>query len=136
MTVVLGASQFLLRRSDLAASAREDVELIRRAAERTASITQQLLAFSRRQVLELRDVDLNRVVQTIEPVLRRSLAESHELIVRLRLRDAVVRADPRQLEQVLLNLTLNARDAMQAGGHLTIETGQRGARGGGHRLGG
>jgi two-component system cell cycle sensor histidine kinase/response regulator CckA len=123
MTVVLGASQFLLRRPDLAPSAREDVELIRRAAERTASITQQLLAFSRRQVLELRDVDLNRVVQTIEPVLRRSLAESHELAVRLELRDAVVRADPRQLEQVLLNLTLNARDAMPGGGRLTIETG-------------
>jgi PAS domain S-box-containing protein len=122
MTVVLGASQFLLRRPDLAPSAREDIELIRRAAERTASITQQLLAFSRRQVLELRDVDLNRVVQTIEPVLRRSLAENHELIVRLRLRDAVVRADPRQLEQVLLNLTLNARDAMSGGGRLTIET--------------
>ena len=122
MTVVLGASQFLLRRSDLAPSAREDVELIRRAAERTASITQQLLAFSRRQLLELRDVDLNRVVQTLEPVLRRSLSEDHELIVRLRLRDAVVRADPRQLEQVLLNLTLNARDAMPDGGRLTIET--------------
>ena len=122
MTVVLGASQFLLRRSDLAPSAREDVEFIRRAAERTALITQQLLAFSRRQVLELRDVDLNRVVQTIEPVLRRSLSENHELIVRLRLRNAVVRADPRQLEQVLLNLTLNARDAMPDGGRLTIET--------------
>jgi PAS domain S-box-containing protein len=122
MTVVLGASQFLLRRPDLAPSAREDIELIRRAAERTATITQQLLAFSRRQILELRDVDLNRVVQTIEPVLRRSLSESHELIVRLRLRDAVVRADPRQLEQVLLNLTLNARDAMPGGGRLTIET--------------
>ncbi len=122
MTVVLGASQFLLRRADLAASARQDIELIRRAGERTASITQQLLAFSRRQVLELRDVDLNRVVQTIEPILRRSLAESQELSVRLKLRDAVVRADPRQLEQVLLNLTLNARDAMPSGGRLTIET--------------
>ena len=122
MTVVLGASQFLLRRPDLAASARQDIELIRRAAERTASITQQLLAFSRRQVLELRDVDLNRVVQAIEPVLRRSLAENHELTLRLKLRDSVVRADPRQLEQVLLNLTLNARDAMPAGGRLTIET--------------
>jgi two-component system cell cycle sensor histidine kinase/response regulator CckA len=122
MTVVLGASQFLLRRPDLAPAAREDIELIRRAAERTASITQQLLAFSRRQILELRDVDLNRVVQTIQPVLRRSLAENHELVLRLRLRDAVVRADPRQLEQVLLNLTLNARDAMPGGGRLTIET--------------
>jgi len=124
MSVVLGASQFLLRRSDLAPSAREDVELIRRAGERTASITQQLLAFSRRQVLELRDVDLNRVVQTIEPVLRRSLAERHQLVIRLQPRDAVIRADPRQLEQVLLNLTLNARDAMPGGGRLTIETGR------------
>jgi signal transduction histidine kinase/CheY-like chemotaxis protein len=124
MSVVLGASQFLLRRPDLAPSAREDVELIRRAGERTASITQQLLAFSRRQVLELRDVDLNRVVQTIEPVLRRSLAESHQLIIRLQPQDAVIRADPRQLEQVLLNLTLNARDAMPGGGRLTIETGR------------
>jgi two-component system cell cycle sensor histidine kinase/response regulator CckA len=124
MSVVLGASQFLLRRTDLAPSAREDVELIRRAGERTASITQQLLAFSRRQILELRDVDLNRVVQTIEPVLRRSLAESHQLIIRLQPREAVIRADPRQLEQVLLNLTLNARDAMPGGGRLTIETGR------------
>jgi two-component system, cell cycle sensor histidine kinase and response regulator CckA len=123
MTIVLGASQFLLRRPDLAPTAREDVELIRRAAERTASITQQLLAFSRRQVLELRDVDLNRVVQAIEPVLRRSLAESQELVVRLELRHAMVRADPRQLEQVLLNLTLNARDAMPEGGRLIVETG-------------
>jgi PAS domain S-box-containing protein len=122
MSVVLGAAQFLLRRPDLAPQAREDVEYIRQAAERTASITQQLLAFSRRQLLQLQDVDLNRLVQSIEPVLRRSLAENHELAVRLGLRAGLVRADPRQLEQVLLNLTLNARDAMPAGGRLSIET--------------
>jgi two-component system, cell cycle sensor histidine kinase and response regulator CckA len=122
MSVVLGAAQFLLRRPDLAPQAREDVEFIRQAAERTASITQQLLAFSRRQLLQLQDVDLNRLVQSIEPVLRRSLAEHHELAVRLGLRGGLVRADPRQLEQVLLNLTLNARDAMPSGGRLTIET--------------
>jgi PAS domain S-box-containing protein len=122
MSVVLGAAQFLLRRSDLAPAAREDVELVRQAAERTASITRQLLAFSRRQVLQLEEVDLNAVVRAMEPVLRRSLAESHELTVRLGLREGVVRADPRQLEQVLLNLTLNARDAMPDGGRLTVET--------------
>jgi PAS domain S-box-containing protein len=122
MSVVLGAAQFLLRRPDLAPQAREDVEYIRQAAERTASITQQLLAFSRRQILQLQDVDLNRLVRSIEPVLRRSLAENHELSVRLGLRDGLVRADPRQLEQVLLNLTLNARDAMPGGGRLSIET--------------
>jgi PAS domain S-box-containing protein len=122
MSVVLGAAQFLLRRNDLAPQAREDVEYIRQAAERTASITQQLLAFSRRQILQLQDVDLNRLVQSIEPVLRRSLAENHELTVRLGLRNGLVRADPGQLEQVLLNLTLNARDAMPDGGQLSIET--------------
>ena len=122
MSVVLGAAQFLRRLPDLPPSARDDVEFIRQAAERTASITRQLLAFSRRQVFELQDVDVNRVVESIEPVLRRSLAENHELVVRLGRDLGLVRADPRQLEQVLLNLTLNARDAMPGGGQLSIET--------------
>jgi PAS domain S-box-containing protein len=122
MSVVLGGAQFLLRRTDLAPAARADVEFIRQAAERTAAITQQLLAFSRRQLQQLQDVDLNRVVDAMQPVLRRSLTESHELVIRPRLEDGLVRADPRQLEQVLLNLTLNARDAMPGGGRITIET--------------
>jgi PAS domain S-box-containing protein len=122
MSVVLGGAQFLLRRADLPPGARQDVDSIRQAAHRTAAITQQLLAFSRRQVLQLEDVHLNRIVESMEPVLRRSLRENHRLVVRLGLRDGLVRADPRQLEQVLLNLTLNARDAMPDGGQLTIET--------------
>jgi PAS domain S-box-containing protein len=124
MTVVLGGAQFLLRRADLPPAARQDVEIIRLAAERTASITQQLLAFSGRQLLQIRDVDLNRIVKSMAPVLRRSLTETHELVLRLELRDGLIRADPRQLEQVLLNLTLNARDAMPRGGRLLIETGE------------
>ena len=83
MSVVLGGAQFLLRRSDLEPAARADVELIRQAAERTASITQKLLAFSRRQILQFQDVDLNRVVESMEPVLRRSLTEHHNLVLRL-----------------------------------------------------
>ena len=122
MSVVLGGALFLLRRPDLPPAARQDVESIRQAAERTALITQQLLAFSRRQFLQLQNVDLNTLVESMEPVLRRSLAENHELVVRLGLGVGLVRADPRQLEQVLLNLTLNARDAMLNGGQLTIET--------------
>ncbi|MGN6392544.1 MAG: PAS domain S-box protein [Gemmatimonadales bacterium] len=122
MSVVLGGAHFLLKRTDLADAARTDIEQIRQAAERTAAITQQLLAFGRRQMLQLREVNLNDVVQSIGPVLRRSLSEDHRLNVRLGLLDGVVRADPRQLEQVLLNLTLNARDAMPQGGQLTIET--------------
>jgi PAS domain S-box-containing protein len=122
MSVVLGGADFLLRRTDLPKSARDDIELIRHAAERTASITQQLLAFSRRQVLQLQDVDVNRVIRTMEPVLRRSLSEGHELQLRLGQSTGLMRADARQLEQVLLNLTLNARDAMPEGGRLAIET--------------
>ncbi|HET9727648.1 MAG TPA: ATP-binding protein, partial [Gemmatimonadales bacterium] len=99
-----------------------DIKQIRLAAERTASITQQLLAFSRRQLLEMRDLDLNAVVQAIDPILRRSLAEDQELVLRLGGVEGTIRADPAQLDQVLLNLTLNARDAMPNGGRLTIET--------------
>ena len=119
MSVVLGGAQFLLRRADLRRAPATDIEQIRQAAERTASITQQLLAFSRRQMLRLENVDLDDVVQSIGPVLRRSLAESQTLEVKLGLLGGTVRADPRQLEQVLLNLTLNARDAMPGGGELT-----------------
>jgi len=122
MMVVLGGAHFLLRHPDLPEAARQDVEQMRRAAERTASITQQLLAFGRRQVLQLQHVNLNSVVESIGPVLRRSLAEHQSLVVRLGQVGATVRADSRQLEQVLLNLTLNARDAMPEGGDLTIET--------------
>jgi nitrogen-specific signal transduction histidine kinase/ActR/RegA family two-component response regulator len=121
MTVILGAAEFLARglRDE---SARMDVEHIRRAARRTAAITQQLLAFSRRQVLQPELVDLNAVVTTLEPILQRALGEMSQ--VKLRLADDLgpVKADPGQLDQVLLNLTLNARDAMPAGGTLTIET--------------
>jgi PAS domain S-box-containing protein len=125
MSVVLGGAHFLLRRSDLPEQARADVEHIRQAAERTAAITQQLLAFSRRQMMQLQDVSLNQVVEAIGPVLRRSLSERHELVVSLGPSVGVVHADPRQLEQVLLNLTLNARDAMPSGGRLTIQTAER-----------
>jgi PAS domain S-box-containing protein len=122
MSVVLGGAHFLLGRSDLPEPARADIEHIRRAAERTAAITQQLLAFSRRQTLELQDVDLNDVVRSIAPVLARSLAENQTLTIRPGTLHRAIRADPRQLEQVLLNLALNARDAMPEGGDFAIET--------------
>jgi two-component system, cell cycle sensor histidine kinase and response regulator CckA len=122
MTVVLGAANFLLRRSDLPEEARNDVEHIREAAERTASITAQLLAFSRRQVLQPRVLELDQVVQGLEAVLRRALGERSTLVLRLGASAERVRADPGQLAQVLLNLVLNSRDAMPIGGRLTIET--------------
>jgi two-component system cell cycle sensor histidine kinase/response regulator CckA len=122
MTVVLGAANFLLRRSDLPGEARNDVEHIRVAAERTASVTAQLLAFSRRQVLQPRVLELDEVVQGLEAVLRRALGERSTLVLRLGAASGRVKADPGQLAQVLLNLVLNARDAMPIGGRLAIET--------------
>ncbi len=122
MSVVLGAAHFLLRRPDLPEAARQDIDQIRQAAERTAGITQQLLAFSRRQVLQLRQVDLNAVTTAIVPVLRRTLSETHELVLELGPLTSTVRADSRQLDQALLNLVLNARDAMPSGGRVTVAT--------------
>jgi two-component system cell cycle sensor histidine kinase/response regulator CckA len=122
MTVVLGAANFLLGRTDLPDEARKDLEYIREAAERTAGITAQLLAFSRRQMIQARVLDLDEAVQGLDGVLRRALGERSKLVLQLRAK-ARVKVDPGQLTQVLLNLVLNARDAMPLGGRLTIETG-------------
>ena len=121
MTVVLGATGFLLRRLE-DEQARADVEQVRRAAQRTAAITQQLLAFSRRQIMQAEMLDLNDVVRLLDPILRRALGESSRLELRLAAGLGAIRADRGQLEQVLLNLTFNARDAMPQGGTLAIET--------------
>jgi len=121
MTVVLSASEFLGRRLPDDGS-REDLEYIRRAAQRTAAVTQQLLAFSRRQILQPRIVQLNDLVRALEPALRGALGDSAELVLRLAPRVGMINADPDQLRQVVLNLTLNARGAMDQGGVLTIET--------------
>jgi PAS domain S-box-containing protein len=121
MTVVLGAASFLLGRSDLPEPARKDLEYIREAAERTAAVTAQLLAFSRRQVLQTRVFELDEVVQGLDGVLRRALGERSTLVLQLRAH-AQIKADPGQLAQVLLNLVLNSRDAMPLGGRVNIET--------------
>jgi PAS domain S-box-containing protein len=122
MSVVLGATHFLLRRNDLPADARADVEQIRNAAERTASVTAQLLAFSRRQVLRPSRVALNDIVRGWDGVLRRVMGEDITIALALDPAAGAVTADAGQLQQVLLNLALNARDAMPRGGHLSIET--------------
>jgi CheY-like chemotaxis protein len=121
MTVILGATSFIQRRVHDAV-AREDLEQVRRAAQRTAAITQQLLAFSRRQVLRPEVITLNTVVRNLEPILRRAVGETVRLELTLAQGLGHIKADPGQLEQVLLNLTLNAKDAMPAGGVLRIET--------------
>jgi PAS domain S-box-containing protein len=122
MSVVLGCADYVLQRSDLPGPVRQDVDQIWRAAKRTAGITQQLLAFSRRQMLQPQVLDLNTTVRELEPILARALGESRGVRMHLSPTLGVIRADPGQLEQVLINLTLNARDAMGPGGRLTIET--------------
>jgi PAS domain S-box-containing protein len=124
MTVVLGAAEFLLRRTDLPPAAREDVGQIRQAAGRAANISAQLLAYSRRSVLRPQVLDLNTVVAGIQPSLRRVLGGERTLLVERASAAGPVEADPGQLEQVLLNLIINARDATEEGGRVTIATGQ------------
>jgi CheY-like chemotaxis protein len=123
MSVVLGAADFLLQRQDLPAPVRADAELIRQAGERSAAVTAQLLAFSRQQILRPQIIDLNTVIANFEPVLRRVLGERSVLTLRLNADLPRTKADRGQLEQVLLNVALNAGDAMSAGGTLTIQTG-------------
>ena len=122
MSVVLGMAAFVLRDPTLSPSVRRDVVYIKEAAERTAAVSQQLLAFSRQQITQLRVLDVNDVVRGFEPVLQRTLGEDIELRLELGTGIGSVRADTGQLEQMLLNLTLNARDAMPQGGSIMIET--------------
>jgi CheY-like chemotaxis protein len=96
--------------------------MIRVAGEKAAALTRQLLAFSRQQVLAPRVLDLNEVVQGSEQMLRRLLGEDIELVMRYDSNVSRVRVDPGQIDQVVMNLSLNARDAMPTGGKLTIET--------------
>jgi PAS domain S-box-containing protein len=103
---------------------RPDVEEMDRAADRAAGLTRQLLAFSRRQVLSPRLFDVRDTLSGVERMLRRLIGEDVELSVRLAEGPLVVRADPGQLEQVLLNLVVNARDAMPRGGRLEVEAGR------------
>ena len=122
LTAILGNTQLLLRDLPPGDAMRGDVEEIRKASERAAALTRQLLAYSRRQMLQPEILDLNVVVADMDRMLRRLIGE-HIAFVSVPAPDlGRVRADPSQIEQVLVNLVLNARDAMPEGGRLTIET--------------
>lgn len=125
LTTIIGYSEFLAASLNKNDPRWADVQEIKSAAERAASLTRQLLAFSRRQVMRPQILDLNALIDDLEKMLRRLIGEDIELVTALEPGLWAVRADPSQIEQVLLNLVINSRDAMPSGGELTIETGNR-----------
>lgn len=122
LTVIKAHSQLMLSQLKEGDPLRDGIEEIERSADRAANLTRQLLAFSRRQVMEFRVLDVNEVIKGMEKMLRRVLGEDIELVAYYTDGLGRVKADPGQLEQVLMNLVVNARDAMPKGGKLTIET--------------
>ena len=122
LTAIGAYSRFLLEDLEPGDKRRADVEEIRRAGERAAGLTRQLLAFSRRQVLNPEVLSLNSVVEGVEKMLRRTIGENIELVAALSSDLKPVQVDPGQMEQIIVNLAVNARDAMPHGGKLILET--------------
>ncbi len=122
LSIIMGHGELLLAAVGTDERARNGLEQIGRAADRAASLTQQLLAFSRKQVLQPKVLDLNEAVADVQKMLSRVIGEDIELVASLHPSLASVKVDPGQVEQVLMNLAVNARDAMPHGGKLTMET--------------
>ena len=130
LTVIFGRAQVLVDRLPTDARARHDADAIGEAAERASALTRQLLAFSRKQLLERHTLDLNSVIVDMAKMLRRLIGENITVVTTLTHTAAWVNVDRGQLEQVILNLAVNARDAMPNGGQLTLATDHVDADGG------
>jgi PAS domain S-box-containing protein len=122
LTVIIGFSELMLLSLPVGVPHHDSVEQIRQAGEKGASLTRQLLAFSRQQVLQPKVLDLNAVVANMDTMLQRVIGEDIDLLTMLSPSLTSVKADPGQIQQILMNLVVNARDAMPEGGRLTIET--------------
>ena len=122
LTVILGYTDILLAQLAPRDAIWRDIETIAQAGEKASTLTGQLLAFSRRQMLKPRIVNLNRIISEMDPMLQRILGEDVELASKLDPLIDSVRADPTHIEQVILNLVVNARDAMPEGGKIVIES--------------
>jgi two-component system cell cycle sensor histidine kinase/response regulator CckA len=122
LMVINGYTEVLLEQLEQGSSKHQKVQSIQQAAERAATLTRQLLAFSRKQLLELKVVDVNTVIQEMERLLRPLIGENIELVTRLSPEAGRTRADAGQLEQVIMNLVVNAKDAMPEGGKITLQS--------------
>jgi len=122
LTAITGYSDLSLRRLNEGDPIRRNLEEIKKASNRAASLTRQLLAFSRKQILEPKVLDLNAVVKDMYKMLRRLIGEDMDLATNAAQDLGKVKADPGQVEQIIMNLVVNARDAMPRGGKVTIET--------------
>jgi len=122
LTSILGYSELVLLKLPEDHQAREDIDIIRDSGQRAAALTRQLLAFSRKQVLEIKAVNLNGIVENLGKMLQRMIGEDITLELKTEFPVVNVMADPGQIEQILMNLSVNAKDAMPGGGRLTLET--------------
>jgi two-component system cell cycle sensor histidine kinase/response regulator CckA len=122
LTVIQGNSDLALEELDPDSAVHADIREIKRAATSAAALTRQLLAFSRRQMLEPRPIELREVMLSVQGMLSRLIGDNIELVFDLDTKSGHVRADPGQIEQVIVNLVVNARDAMPRGGRITIGT--------------
>ncbi len=122
LTAIIGYSELVLNQTRNDDPLRQHIEEIKKAGERAASLTRQLLAYSRKQVLQPRVLDLNAVIAELDKMLRRLIGADIELVTRLAPELGRVKIDPSQIGQIVINLAVNARDAMPQGGKLTIET--------------
>jgi two-component system cell cycle sensor histidine kinase/response regulator CckA len=120
--VILGHSELVEERSQCDPRLRKSAEAIRIAAERAAGLTMQLLAFSRKQIIDPKILDVNAALKQMEKLLRRVVNEDIQIVMKLKTRLGRVKMDPGQLDQVIMNLVLNARDAMPDGGKLILQT--------------
>src|SRR5579883_225177 len=122
LTIITGYTELALNRPQLPQEVRGDIERIENASGRAAALVRQLLAFSRKQVLQPKILDLNKIVLNLDALLRRLMDERIEMLTRIKEDLGKVKADPAQIEQVIMNLVVNARDAMPGGGRLVVET--------------
>jgi two-component system cell cycle sensor histidine kinase/response regulator CckA len=122
VTAILGHSEMLLKKLSAGDPLRQNVEPIEKCGHMAAALTKQLLAFSRKKKIEPRLINLNDVIANVETMLRRLMAKEIEFCIETEPSATQIQADPGQIEQVIMNLVVNARDAMPAGGKLFIKT--------------